>query len=322
MLSSVQALVARAMKTRVLRVLQHYSSKNGPILAGGLSLTALYSIFAALYLAFALLGLALEAHPTLKRELVNTVATAIPGLIDRGAGGAIDLEALFKSRVLGWSSVLAVAALLVTALSWFASTRSAIRALFELKPDTTNFLLLKLRDFGLVTAFAVVMIASTAASVLSTRGLSALFELLRIDNLSAVAIILVRIMALLLVVTIDTMLLAMLFRVLLAMSIPGRRLFNGALLGALALGGLQLLGASIVGGGGANPLLASFAVILGLLVWFGIACQVILFAATWIAVDLADHGEIALTAGHAATEHRHRPRPRVRPGGRPGGRLR
>ena len=74
-----------------------------------------------------------------------------------------------------------------------------------------------------------------------------------------------------------------------------------------------MLGATIVGGGG-NPLLASFAVILGLLVWFGLVCQVILIAATWISVDMADRGQTATATARRQGDlppGRH-PRPRER----------
>ncbi|QNE45937.1 YihY/virulence factor BrkB family protein [Glaciihabitans sp. INWT7] len=316
MLSSLQAVIARVMKLRPVRVFQRYSEKNGPILAGGLSLTALYSVFAGLYVGFAVLGLSIESNPDLKDAVVNTLSTSVPGLIDTGSGGgAIDLEALFKSRVLGWSSIIAAAALLVTALSWFASARSAVRAMFDLAPDTTFFLLLKLRDLALVVAFAAVTILSAALSVFSTSALNWLFGLLGIDNRSTFAITVARIIGLLVVLALDTLTLAVLFRVLLAVRIPWQRLLTGALLGGLALGILKVLGATIVGGAGKNPLLASFAVILGLLVWFGLICQVILLSATWISVDMADHGQTASTTPRQkgiVPPGRH-PRPRVRP---------
>ncbi len=317
MLRSVQALIARVMLLRPVRVFQRYAAKNGPILAGGLSLTALYSVFAGLYVGFAILGLSIEANPDLKRAVISTLSTSVPGLIatSGGSGGAIDLDALFTSRVLGWSSIVAGVALLVTALSWFDSARSAVRAVFDLAPDTTFFLLLKLRDLGLVIAFAVVTILSAVISVVSSSALNFLFDLAGIGTESAFATGVARVIGLLVSLVIDTLVLAMLFRVLLAARIPWRRLLTGSLLGGLGLGILKVLGATIVGGAGKNPLLASFAVILGLLVWFGLVCQVILLSATWISVDMADHGQSATTTVRRTVgipRGRH-PRPRVRP---------
>jgi len=316
MISSLQAVVARAMKHRPVRVFQRYSAKNGPILAGGLSLTALYSVFAGLYVGFALLGLSIESNPDLKNAVINTLSTSVPGLIkNAGGSGAIDLDALFKSRVLGWSSVIAAAALLVTALSWFSSARSAVRALFDLAPDTTFFLLLKLRDLALVAAFTAVTILSAVISIFSTSALNLLFDLVGMGHKTVFAAGVGHAVGLLIALVIDTLVLAMLFRALLAVRIPWQRLLTGSLLGGLALGILKVLGATFVGGAGKNPLLASFAVILGLLVWFGLVCQVILIAATWISVDMADHGQTATAAARrqgTLPPGRH-PRPRVRP---------
>lgn len=311
----IRLLVARIAMLRVVRVFRLYSQKNGSILAGGLGLTALYSVFAALYVGFAVFGLVIGANPPFEREVVRTLSAAIPGLIDTGGGGAIDLDQLFRSRVLGWSSIVAMAALVITALGWFSSARSAVRAIFDLPPDPTFFLLLKLKDLGLVIAFGAVTLVSAGLSVVSTSALGLLFDLVGIGHASATAAVVARGIGLLVALAIDTAVLAALFRVLVATSIPLPRLITGALLGGIALGVLKALGATIVGGAGRNPLLASFAVILGLLVWFGLICQVILIAATWIAVDLMDNGQtLAQAAGGPRRPAHGRPRTRaVRP---------
>ncbi len=84
--------------------------------------------------------------------------------------------------------------------------------------------------------------------------------------------------------------LAALYRVLAGVRIPPRHLFPAALLGAAALGVLKILGTALLGAAGANPLLASFAVIIGLLIWFNLVCQVILIAAAWFIVGMIDAG--------------------------------
>jgi membrane protein len=319
MLTKMQALIARLMRLRPVRVFLRYSEKNGPILAGGLGLTALYSVFAGIYVGFAVLGFVIEGNPALKAAVISTVSSSVPGLIDTGSGGAINLDALFRSNALTWSSIVAAAVLLFTALSWFDSARSAVRTVFDLAPDKTFFLLLKLRDLGLVLAFGAVTVLSATISVFSTSALAFLFGLLGIDHNSLFATVLATAIGLLLVLAIDTVTIAVLFRVLLAVRLPRRRLLTGSLLGALALGILKALGAVIVGGAGRNPLLASFAVIIGLLVWFGLVCQVILLSATWIAVDMADHGQSATAVARrqgAQPRGRH-PRPQARPVARP-----
>jgi membrane protein len=319
MLRTIQSLAARVLGLRAVRVALRYSEKNGPILAGGLSVIALYSVFAGLYIGFAILGFVIEADPTLKAAVVRTLSASVPGLVDSGSGGAINLDELFRSRVLTWSGLIALVVLLVTAIGWFSSARAAVRAVFDLAPDKTFFLLLKLRDLGLVVAFGAVTIVSAAMSVASSSALNLIFGLVGIGTDSIVATTAARISGLLIALAIDTAMLATLFRVLLALRIPWRRLLTGALLGGIALGVLKVLGATIVGGAARNPLLASFTVILGLIVWFGLVSQVILLSATWIAVDMADHGESATAVAKrqgALPRGRH-PRPRLRPIARP-----
>jgi membrane protein len=272
-------------------VLQFYARNNGGILAGGLSLTLLYSVFAGLYVGFAVVGSVAASNEGFENAIVRTVSNSVPGLIDTGTGGAITVHDLFASHALTITSIIALVAVFVTALSWFSSARSAVRLFFQLPQDTTFFLLLKLKDLGLVVGFGIVVIVSAGLSVFSTSALDFLFGLVGIDHHSPFATIVARVVGLAIALVIDTATLAALFRVLAATRIPFRRLITGALLGGIGLGVLKVLGATIVGGAGRNPLLASFAVILGLLVWMGLVCQVILISATWIAVDVADHGQ-------------------------------
>ncbi len=315
LIASVKLLAARVQRWRAVRVLQLYSRKNGAILAGGLSLTALYSVFAGLYVGFAVAGLVVAKNTDLQRTIAQAVSGYFPGLIDTGSGGAIDLKALFASHVLGWSGVIALVLLLVTALGWFASARSAIRAMFDLPPDRTLFILLKLKDLGLATGAAVVIIVTAALSVLSTSALDGLFSLVGIDSRTDLARYCARVIGLVIVFAIDAAVLAALIRVMVAVPVPPRRMLTGAILGGVGLTVLQTIGGSIVGGGNRNPLLASFAVLLGLLVYFGFVCQVILIAATWVSVDLADHGhalkDLPKSRAVIAPPEHHRPKARA-----------
>jgi membrane protein len=320
MKNALNGVIARVTALRVVRVFIRYSERNGPILAGGLSLTALYSVFAAMYVGFAILGQYVQSDPAVKAAVETTLSSSVPGLIKSGGGGVVTVGQLFQPTVLSWSSIIALAALLVTTLSWFDSTRSAVRTVFGLPRDSTSFLALKLRDLGLVVGFGAVTIFSAAIAVFSTSALVFVFGVVGIDPHSVLATVVVRGIGLLLVLAIDTAVLAVLFRVLLDTQVPLNRLLTGSLLGGIALGILKVLGATIVGTVNRNPLLASFAVILGLLVWFGLVCQVILLSATWIAVDIADHGQSVKTT---ARESGIRPRgPHSRPRARPVGRLR
>ena len=61
-----------------------------------------------------------------------------------------------------------------------------------------------------------------------------------------------------------------------------------------------MLGNSLLGGASNNPLIASFAVFIGLLIWFNLVCQVVLAAAAWVAVGIKDD-RIVLDEDYLAT---------------------
>jgi len=273
-----------------VRVFRRYGDRRGPLLAAGLSYQAIFAVFAAIWVAFSVAGLLLNANPTLRNALFDTISTSVPGLIDQGDGGAIDPKKLLSAGVLGWTGAIALVGTLFTAVSWLGSARDAVRDIAGLAAPTINFALLKLRDLGLAVAFGVALIVSAGLSVGSTAAMNGVLELLHIDKHSLIAILVARAVGLVLTFALDAAVLAALYRFLAGVPIPRGPLWQGALLGAVALGVLKVLGASLLGGASKNPLLASFAVIIGLLIWFNLVCQVILIAASWVIVTATDKG--------------------------------
>jgi membrane protein len=288
----LQAIGARIRKLKPVRVFLHYTARRGPILAAGLSYQALFSVFAALWAVFSAAGLVIGANPDLREALLDVISTSVPGLFDRGEGdaGAIDPKDLFSAAALGWIGALAIGVSLFTALGWLASARDAVRDIAELASPTTNFLLLRLKDLGLAVAFGLALIVSAALSLGSTTLLAWILDSLGIDESSLGATLSARILGLVLAFILDVAVLAGLYRVLAGVPIPPRPLWQGALLGGLALGVLKALGSALLGGASSNPLIASFAVIAGLLIWFNLVCQVILIGAAWVVVSATDAG--------------------------------
>ena len=69
----------------------------------------------------------------------------------------------------------------------------------------------------------------------------------------------------------------------------GRRAFvEGVLLAGAGTTVLQLFSTELLARAGNNPVLASFAIIIGLLIWFNLVSQVYLISASWSAVREAD----------------------------------
>ncbi|MDQ1572396.1 MAG: rane protein [Actinomycetota bacterium] len=284
-------VIARVKRLFLVRVVLYYSNAQGPLLASGLAYQAIFAVFAALWVGFSIVGIIVAGNHQLQQPLVDALSSAVPGLIkDSSGNGAIDPQMLLDAGVFTWTGAIALVGVLVTALSWLASARTAIRIIFELPQLTTNFLLLKLKDLGVGVGFGLALIVSTALSAGGTAATGVLLNLSGIGSDSVAAAVIGRIVTIGVAFLLDAIVLGVFFRVLSGVPLSWRRLRGGALVGALVLGALKFLGGSLLGVSKSNPLLASFAVILGLLIFFNFVCQIILVSASWTAVGMKDRG--------------------------------
>ncbi|MDF1479103.1 YhjD/YihY/BrkB family envelope integrity protein [Leifsonia sp. H3M29-4] len=291
---------AFVMRLKVVRVMLRYGSYRGPLLAAGLSYQAIFAVFAAIWVGFAIAGFIIRARPALQQAFFDFISLNVPGLIDTGGGGVIDPTQLLSASILGWTGAVAAGGLLLTALGWLASGRDAVRTLFGMPHPATNVVLLKLKDLLLALGFGAIILVSTALSVFGAQVLSWLFEVAGVNENSVPAEFAARAVGLLLVLIVDTVLLGSFYRVVSGIHIPLRLLMPGTVLAAIALGVLKALGTSLLGGATHNPLLASFVAIIGLLIWFNFVCQVVLIGAAWIAVSASDRG---IDLNEHRTEH-------------------
>ena len=316
LMQRVQRIIAWVNRTKPVRVWNRYAGARGPLLAQGLSYQAIFAVFAALWVAFAVAGFVVRGNEQLQQAIVDTLASAIPGLIGDGqTEGAVTIDDLLSASILGWTGAIAAVGLVATALGWLASGRDAVRAIFGLAQPTTNPVLLKLLDVATAIGLGLAILLSAGMSIASTAALGWIFGAVGIDDASTAATVVARTIGIALTFVVDALLLALFYRVLSGIPIPLRLLAPGVAVGAAGFGVLKLLGSLLLGGATANPLLASFAVILGLLIWFNLLCQVVLIGASWIAESASDAGVDLSHRGPPRRGIRDRIRaPRVRAG--------
>jgi membrane protein len=299
----VKDVVERARRTRVARVFQRFGDADGALLASGMAYRSLFALFAAVWVGFSIAGIWVRSNQDVYEQLIAIVNQAVPNLI--GDGGAISRKALDSAgTTLTWTGLIALAGLIWTALGWLAATRTAIRAIFDVSADKRNFVVQKSIDALQALVFSVGLVASALISVLTTQLLEQVLEQLGFDPDSAPSRVGVYVVTILVTVLINFGTLAGMYRVLSRLYIPWRSLFVGAGLGAIALTVLSQASSYLLGGASRNPLLASFAVFVALLLWFNFVCMVILIGAAWIAVGMEDRGLSArrLSAAEAAHE--------------------
>lgn len=288
---TVQEVVSRATATRPARAVSRYLDADGELLAAGMSFQAIFAVFAAIYVAFAVAGIWLTGNPELFDALVDIINQAVPNLIGPdGSNAIINTGQLTSLGVFGWTGAVAAAILLFTMIGWLASTRLAIRSIFDLPKTTGNIVLVKLSDLALALGFGALLLIAAVASVVSTQAMEWLLGLIGIGANSTWAHALATVIGALISVLIYTVTLAGMYRLLARIPIPRGDLLVGSLVAALALYGLSVASGAVLGGASRNPLLATFAALIGLMIWFNFVCRVILAGGAWIAAGLERKG--------------------------------
>lgn len=289
----ISAAIAWVQGLKPVRVVVHYGRDRGPILASGLAYQALFAVFAGLWVAFSIAGLVVSADSGLQGSIIDLLDETVPGLIDDGDHtGAIDPADLASGVGFTLSGVVSLAVLLFTALGWLAAARDSVRTMLDLPPASTNFLLQKLLDLAAGVAFALLLLVAAGLSFAGSSATDLVLGWVGIAHDSALGEVTGRVVTLVVSVLVYAVALGGLYRVLSGAKVPWRFLRGGVTIGAVGIAGLTTLGGVLLGGATSNPLIASFAVVAGLLIYYNFVCQVLLIAASWMAVGVHDAGVV------------------------------
>ncbi|MDR6167198.1 membrane protein [Microbacterium paludicola] len=274
-----------------IRVWRHFLRHNGFLLAASISYQSLFALFATIYTAFAVVGLWLGGSSMAIDALIDVVNSYIPGLIS-GSGpvspGDVADIARNSGSVLAVTGAVALAVAIWTAIGFVTFTRRAVRDIFGLPFDTRNYVLLKLRDFGAALLFGLVLVLGAALGLVAGGIVRQLFDLFEIPYESTTIDVLSRLASVLVAIVINAAALTALIRFLTGTALPWRKIIPGSIFGGTALSVLQLGAGFLAVYSPTNPLLATFSVLIGFLLWLRLAGIVILVAASWVAVSAAD----------------------------------
>ncbi|WP_231580917.1 MULTISPECIES: YihY/virulence factor BrkB family protein [unclassified Leucobacter] len=279
----VRRATAWALRLRLVRAFLLYTERRGAMLADSITYRALFSISAAVLLGFSIAALWLGGDPEAMRALRDALERVIPGL-----SKVVDPTSI--SAPVGFSIVgaLSLVGLVGAAISAISSLRTALRVLAGEEHDDGFFLWTLLRNLLVGIAFGGLLVAAAALSVLASAGVESVSGVLGFSPRSGAAIALSRALGIVIVFAIDAAAVALAFRVLSGVRAPARTLWAGAALGGVALTVLQELSGLFVRGATANPLLATFAALVALLLWVNLSAQAILIASSYIITGVAE----------------------------------
>lgn len=289
-------LLARLNAFRPMRAWQHYNLQHGPLMSAGIGFNMFFSITGLLATGFSIAGLVLRGQPALLENIISSVAQSAPGLLKVGGGqGLVDPQDLLNPDGLGWTAAIAAVVTVITSLGWIAGLRDGLRGVLELPPLKINPLVLKLRDALTLLLLGVALVISAGASLVFGTAAGWVADFLQLDE--AVAGPLTTLIKIGVPLVLSWVTALIMFRIAGGLRLSRRALLEGTILAAVGTTVLQVFSTELLAGAGRNPILAPFAIIIGLLIWFNLVSQVYLVSAGWAAIREED-----LKSGPAAHE--------------------
>ncbi len=274
-----------------VRVWRHFLLSNGFLLAASISYQSLFAIFAVIYVAFAGVGLWLGGSADAIERLIGLINRYIPNLISENGlvtPDAVASVAKESGSVLAVTGAIALGVAIWTAIGFITFTRRAVRELFGLPFDRRNYFVLKARDFLAAVVFGAALIVGAGLGAVAGGAISAVATALNLPQDTIWTHASLQLLSIAVAVVVNSAGLAALFRFLTGATLGWRRIWPGSLLGGIAISILQVGAGLLLIYTPSNPLLATFSVLIGFLVWFRLVGIVILVAASWIAVSAKD----------------------------------
>ncbi|MDO5697618.1 MAG: YihY/virulence factor BrkB family protein [Dermatophilus congolensis] len=281
--SGAKKLIAVVLESRPVRAFQRYGAARGGLLAGGIAYSALFSIVAALTIAWTVFMATLGGNQALRGDVIRAVNSVLPGILDDGSGsGMVNPDSLVLDSIFNPASFVAALVLLWTAVSIMTNIRSGVQSMFGIAAPAENFALQKLRDLvGFVGMAIGIVFSSVLGTVAGTMGRTVLGAVGLGDN--PVSGFLLRVLGFAVAAAVAAVTFACLFRVTAIVRPPNKDLWLGSAVGGVIVQIVLTLGTSLVSSVSDNPLLAASAGIATLLLFVNLLCRVLLLVAAFTA---------------------------------------
>lgn len=295
----IARVTAWALRLKPVRAFLLYSEHRGPMLADSVTYRTLFSVFAGVLLGFSVAALWLADNPVAWQAIIDGVNAAIPGLL--GEDAPIDPSEITVPASLNLAGVIALIALVGAAIGAIGSLRTALHQLADRLSDDVLWVWVILRNLLLAVLLGGLLVAAAAATYFGGTLVETVNSWIGLPARHPLAILGTRGVSILVVFVLDAAVIALMFRLLSGVRASARSLWPGALYGAIGLSVLQQLSSLFVGGAASNPLLASFASLIALLLWFNLSAQVILIAGAYVITGVEDEADPVRARHGAAT---------------------
>lgn len=257
------------------RAYERYQDRSGDRLAAALTYYAFLAFFPLTALAFALVGYVVDWYPQASQDVTKAIDDILPGLANQ-----IPVNEIAKAKV--GASVIGLVLLFWGGLGFIGAMRASLRAIWAVSPDEGNFFVKKFWDAVVLVSLGLTLLVSVALSGSATSATHVVLTKLDLLHVTGADLV-VRLLSLTVALGTDMVIFYVMFSRLSGTMATWHELVRGTIFGAVGLEVLKLAGTYLVGHTTRNPIYASFAVTIGLLVWINLASRFILYVAAWTA---------------------------------------
>ncbi|KOX20814.1 YhjD/YihY/BrkB family envelope integrity protein [Nocardiopsis sp. NRRL B-16309] len=262
-----------------VRAYERYADRNGNQLAGAVTYFAFLSFFPLLALAFAVVGYLASMQVELTATLEEGIDGVLPGLSEQ-----LPMDDIAQARV--GAGVIGLLGLLYAGLNSVSALRQALHSIWlKSVKEGPNVLLRKAGDLFVMAGLGLALLLTVSFTSVGQAATTWLLALVGLDG-SVWANLLLRLLALAIAISMNMVLFVLVFTLLSGSGRPMRMMWRGALLGAVGFEVLKATAAVLLAGTLSNPVYASFAVLVGLLVWINLVMRLVMFSAAWTATWL------------------------------------
>lgn len=258
------------------RAYERYNGQRGDRLAAALTFYGFLAFFPLVALAFAITGYAVAINPHAEEYVTRALGDLLPGMTDQ-------LKVKDIAAAKAGAGIIALFGLAWAGLGWIGVWRESLRTIWKIDPTGGgNYFVKKLWDVAVLLLLGLALLASVAVSSLATSATHTALTWVGLAHVTGAGTLL-RIVAIGVALAADAAIFFVLFSRLSGTQASWRRLVRGCLFGAVGFEILKLAGTFLIGHTTRNPVYASFAVIVGLLVWMNLLSRFTLFTAAWTA---------------------------------------
>lgn len=280
----------------LVRAHVRYRDSRGGSLAGAATFFGFLSFFPLVALAFSVAGYAAALDPHAAARLRTVIHSVLPGL-----AGQLPIESIAAARA--GAGIAGLLGLLIAGLGGVGSLREGLHVIWGSAVDSGNVVIRKATDAGVLAVLGCCLLATAAASALAVSAGRYLLRWAGVGSFVPGQLV-VRLLAIAVALIFDTVMFAVVFSRLSGARLARKQLAHGAVAAAAGFQVLNVAGVYLVAHTTRNPVYASFAVTVGLLVWINLVARLTFLAAAWTATASRLPGAARPAGNHRARARR------------------